>query len=354
MGLPVEGLAVSSFKKVVKATVNDQADHVGLTINSGADFEDLRALVEREYGIAIRDSRSLGGELDTNIWIRDTENREFTIKRSMCEDPSEIRWQYPVLERLHDRLSGIQVPTLIATAEGELDVVVPAEARYAVIRLAHWVPGDVIASQSQMSERILKDWGLLAANTILALSDFEPSSVPHAHYWDLRQTLDSIRSCIDFVPDSENRMAVEKLMQRGPAYVEELCQLPKQVVHQDLNDFNVIVNNDTSDARITGLLDVGDTVFAPRLSELIVAAAYAMLRQPDPLSAADLVISGYSDVLPLNNGEIDLVRHLAALRLCVNATTWTKRAALEGTEYGVRRMAATWPTISLLAESINK
>lgn len=323
--------------------MNRQVDHVGLC-----------ALVEREYGIGILDSRSLGGELDTNIWIKDANNREFTIKRSMCNDPDEIRWQYPVLEHLRDRLAGMQVPTLIATTEGELDVVVPTEARYAVIRLAQWVPGDVIASQTQVGERLLKDWGLLAANTILALSDFDPSTVPQTHYWDLRQTLASISTCIDFVPDSENRMAVEKLMERGPAYVEELCQLPKQVVHQDLNDFNVIVNNDTSDARITGLLDVGDTVFAPRLSELIVASAYAMLRQPDPLAAADLVLGGYSDVLPLHNDEIDLVRHLAALRLCVNATTWTKRAALEGTEYGVRRMAATWPTIRLIAESINE
>jgi|GEM_PF-4880023 hypothetical protein len=38
MGISVEGLAVSFFGKDVKATLNNQVDQVGLTINSEADL----------------------------------------------------------------------------------------------------------------------------------------------------------------------------------------------------------------------------------------------------------------------------------------------------------------------------
>jgi hypothetical protein len=70
------------------------------------------------------------------------------------------------------------------------------------------------------------------------------------------------------------------------------------------------------------------------------------------LSAVDQVIDGYAEILPLPDAEYDMVRQLSGLRLCVNATTWTKRASLEGTMYGQRRMAATWPTIRTLAKVI--
>jgi Ser/Thr protein kinase RdoA (MazF antagonist) len=199
---------------------------------------------------------------------------------------------------------------------------------------------------------LLREWGLLAANTVLALSDFDPGSVPSTHYWDLRDSLVAVESCLEFVEDRENRLAVERLMEGSDAVIEKFEQLPQQVIHQDLNDFNVLISEVSTEARVTGLLDVGDTLFAPRLSELIVASAYAMLRQPQPLSAVDRVIDGYAEILPLPDAEYDIVRQLSGLRLCVNATTWTKRASLEGTMYGQRRMAETWPTIRALAKAI--
>lgn len=331
-------------------TSESKSDDAGR--EGGTDSGDLCQLVERTHGITVVAARSLGGELDTNVWIRDSQDREYTIKRSTCGDPQEIRWQYLVLEHLNKRLAGIQVPTLVPTLEGDWDVVCEHGSTWVVVRLANWVPGQVVASHHQPPPRLLREWGLLAANTVLALSDFDPGSVPSTHYWDLRDSLVAVESCLEFVEDRENRLAVERLMEGSDAVIEKFEQLPQQVIHHDLNDFNVLISEVSTEARVTGLLDVGDTLFAPRLSELIVASAYAMLRQPQPLSAVDQVIGGYAEILPLPDAEYDIVRQLSGLRLCVNATTWTKRASLEGTMYGQRRMAETWPTIRTLAKVI--
>lgn len=315
----------------------------------GGTPDSLRELVEDHYGISIAQERPLGGELDTNVYVRDAHGREFTIKRSFSKDPADVRWQYPVLQHLESKLSGIAVPTLTPTRSGDIDVVVPHHQGYLVIRLADWVSGSIIGEVRPPTPHLLNQWGRLAAESVLALSDYPCDKVPATHHWDVRNSVDVIEDSVGHVSDIRHRQAVKRIIEwSSPAQVW-LRDQPRQVVHQDLNDFNVVV--DETAGNIVGLLDVGDTICAPRAAELIVASAYGMLRQADPLQAFLHVVEGYRQLLPLNSEDAGEVLRLASLRLCVNATTWTKRDQLESTEYGQRRMAATWPSIMELAES---
>lgn len=329
--------------------VSDFNDEVGLVLGGETDLSNLCRTVEENYPIVVGEFHSLGGELDTNVWVKDKDGHEYTIKRSFCTDPTEIRWQYPVLDHLKSRLYQIHVPSLVQTIDSTSDIVEPYGEGWTVIRLAHWVPGEVIAAVPQASPKLLRGWGHLAADTVLALSDYDISTVPRTHYWDVRNSIDAIESSLDYVHDSEKRQSVEQLLQGSREAILAFSALPQQVVHQDLNDFNVIVDGLSGDPRISGLLDIGDTIVAPRLAELTVAGAYSMLRQTNPFAALEAVIEGYADVIPVTDEEHQIVQKLAALRLCVNATTWTKRFAIDGAEYGQRRMAATWPTIFALA-----
>jgi len=316
-----------------------------------SDLGTLKVLVEHHYGISIAQMESLGGELDTNAYVRDDRGREFTIKRSLCLDPANVRWQYAILDHLAERLNGIDVPTLERTQSGELDVVVSHPDGWLVVRLARWVPGVIMGGLSNPPNDLLRQWGHLAAETVLALSDFPPGQVPGTHHWDVRRSIGVIEECVQFVDDEERKNAVLQIVDWGAEAIPWLQNQPSQVVHQDLNDFNVLV--DDRARRITGLLDVGDAILAPRIAELVVACAYAMLRQSDPSHAFDQVVVGYTQVLSLDDSDIKDVAKLAGLRLCVNATTWTMRDHVTGTEYGQRRMAATWPAIEALAGKVS-
>jgi hydroxylysine kinase len=322
---------------------------MALVTREGQGSDSLLHMVEEHFGISIVDHRSLGGELDTNVYVRDEGGREFTVKRSLCQDPADVRWQYGVLAHLSERLVGIGVPTLELTRTGEFDVALSHPKGWLVTRLVRWVPGTIVGSLSSPTPEILRQWGHMAANTVLALSDYPHDSVPSTHHWDVRNSLRVIEECIPFVREPNRREAVQRLVDWAEPAVAWLRDGPRQVVHQDLNDFNLLVDDQAE--HIVGLLDVGDAIYAPRLAELAVAGAYGMLRQSDPNHAFSQVIDGYMRVLALDNVEIDQVRKLAALRLCVNATTWTMRDHVTGTEYGQRRMAATWPAIEALART---
>jgi Ser/Thr protein kinase RdoA (MazF antagonist) len=129
-----------------------------------------------------------------------------------------------------------------------------------------------------------------------------------------------------------------------------LEKLPTGVVHQDLNDFNVLAMPGP-DGRlvISGVLDVNDSLYTVRVAELAIAVAYALLRQQEPLEAAAAVVAGFHGTAPLSEEEVTVVFPLAAARLCVNATTWTRRTTESHHPYGRERMRHTWPTLRKIA-----
>ncbi len=316
-------------------------------MESETDLDSLVDLVERNYALRVVERKPLGGEVDTNVYIRDVEGREFTVKRSSSPSSANIRWQYPLLDHLKARLMGIEVPIIEPTVPGSPDVVLDFDGGVLVIRVAHWVSGRIMGELEQPSARLLKEWGSLAANCILALSDYPHTEVPATHHWDIRQGIAAIEQALPFVTDVDKVAAVRSILDEAHASMTWLDDQPQQVVHQDLNDFNVVV--DPAAQHVSGVLDVGDAIVAPRQSEIIVAGAYGMLRQEEPRVAFDHVLQGFSTVLPMSEEDREHVFTLAAMRLCVNATTWTQRQANARDDYGNRRMAATWPAIEKIA-----
>ena len=311
------------------------------------DLDSLLDLVRRHYSIDIAEAKPLGGELDTNVYVRDSEGNEFTVKRSATPSASNIRWQYPLLEHLKSRLMGIDVPVIEPTIDGGRDVVIDDGQGVLVVRVAHWVSGRIMGELEKPSARLLQEWGALAANCVLALSDYPAATVPRTHYWDIRRGPAAIEEALPSVKDSDKVAAVMSIVDEARCSITWLEDQPQQVVHQDLNDFNVVV--ETTAERVSGLLDVGDAILAPRASEVIVAGAYGMLRQTDPVAAFHHVLDGYSTILPISDEDRRHILALAAIRLCVNATTWTHRQANAQDDYGNRRMAATWPAIEKIA-----
>ena len=66
---------------------------------------------------------------------------------------------------------------------------------------------------------------------------------------------------------------------------------------------------------VTGLLDFGDMLHTVTAHEAGVAAAYAMLDQPDPVAAGATVIAGFDSVHRLLDAEVDALPALVLARL---------------------------------------
>jgi Ser/Thr protein kinase RdoA (MazF antagonist) len=117
------------------------------------------------------------------------------------------------------------------------------------------------------------------------------------------------------IADKQDRALLERFLARFEDKVApRLPKLRSAVVHNDANDWNVLVESADHD-RIAGVIDFGDAVYAPVIAESAIAAAYAALDHADPIGAAAAIARGFHTEYPLLEEEIDLLFDLIAMRL---------------------------------------
>jgi 4-aminobutyrate aminotransferase-like enzyme len=95
-----------------------------------------------------------------------------------------------------------------------------------------------------------------------------------------------------------------------------LSELPQGVIHNDANDYNLLIDDVNKPTKITGLIDFGDVVYSHVVNDLAITCAYAMMAQDDPMSVLKHIVKGYHQIRPLNDAEIEVLWSLIALRLC--------------------------------------
>lgn len=290
----------------------------------------------------------LGGEADENFAVTLTGGRKVVLKVSPPgADIEHIRWQHELL-RLAAAIGPVRVPTVVAARNG--DTVVRAGDR--AVRVLSWLDGRMLAELGSHSDRVLTGLGALAATMVRALAQAPSPPAGTGHAWDLLRASETIGYGLGDI-DAAAREDVERIVAwHERALNPHLDSLPRAVVHQDLNDFNVLVQR-SQDGRheVCGVLDFADALHTTRISELAVAVAYAMLRKPNPLTAAATVVRGYAAQAELTDAELAVLFPMAAARLCVNAVTWTARDPDGRNRYARVRKEHTWPTLSRLART---
>src|SRR6185436_18685944 len=130
---------------------------------------------------------------------------------------------------------------------------------------------------------------------------FEHPAAARELKWDLTRA-GWIRDHLHQVTDPARRRLVTRHLDRFEAEVlPELAGVRRGVIHNDANDWNVIVGaGHPFERRVTGIVDWGDLLESVVVAELAIACAYAMQDKPDPLGAAADVVAGYCAEYPLS------------------------------------------------------
>jgi hypothetical protein len=102
--------------------------------------------------------------------------------------------------------------------------------------------------------------------------------------WDIRKAGRSAER-LHHVSSAEDRALLERFLARFAKLAPRLATLRAAVIHNDANDWNVLVDPADQD-RISGLIDFGDALHAPLIAEVAIASAYAGLDHADPIGAA--------------------------------------------------------------------
>lgn len=204
-----------------------------------------------------------------------------------------------------------------------------ASGRRCLVRAVEWCDGTLWAERSATPE-LLRDLGTQLARLDRALADFDHPGLRQDFSWSLLTATHTSSSLLEHVPDPARRELLERRFRwfdRG--FQQRLEDAPRSAIHNDANDYNLLVAHGLRPRKLAALLDFGDLVRSPRVSELGVALAYALLDRRDPVADAQHLVAGYQSCLPLSEDEVELVFPLAVLRLCLSVTMSAYQRSLE-------------------------
>jgi 4-aminobutyrate aminotransferase-like enzyme/Ser/Thr protein kinase RdoA (MazF antagonist) len=286
------------------------------------DIAAAEALAEREFQIVGR-AEPLPSERDQNFRLTTAAGEAFVLKIANATESREIlEFQDAALEHLAKRRPQLAIPRVWRSVSGEpILTTTDREGRRHLVRMLRWVPGVLLADVRPHTRELLTSLGRRVAETNLAFEGFSHTAMRRPLQWNLLGTPWIAGELGRF--DNRNHSAlVERVISRFECHLApESGRLRQQVIHNDWNDYNVLVSPERSAAReVIGVVDFGDMVWSPVVADLAVACTYAMLGKADPLAAAAAIVRGFHEVLPLDDSEREVLLDLVRSRLAISVT----------------------------------
>lgn len=282
---------------------------------------DILTILDRDYNLAGK-LKALPGYCDQNLILSTDGGLRFIVKVANSAEPKlELEMQNAAMEHLTDK--SCAVPKVCKSIQGQSIVDVKDEhGQVFFLRVLSFLPGQFYADADTLThnENLWSDLGAFVANIDNALKDFEHSGAYRYLDWDLAQ---GYRVCMSKkrLLEEHQRTLVEKFLSLYQTQTMPLlAQLPQSVIHNDANDYNLLVDDINNPQKISGLIDFGDMVHSHTINELAIACAYALMgdkaEQYEILDTLRAIVSGYHQVRPLKDVELEVLFSLVAMRLC--------------------------------------
>jgi 4-aminobutyrate aminotransferase-like enzyme/Ser/Thr protein kinase RdoA (MazF antagonist) len=295
---------------------------------------------------------SLPGERDRNFLLTTGGGERYVVKAASPDEPDELlRIETQILLHVVERTDGL-VPGVVPAVSGETVVShADAEGRVHRIRVVEYLPGGLLADVRPRTTALLEDLGRRMAELDSALGSYPDHPPARIDFdWALGRSGLVMERCLELF-DGERHALVRGVLDAFTEHEHEFLGLGSQIIHGDVNDHNVLVSPaGDGRRRVTGIIDLGDAHSAPRVFDLGIAVAYAMLGTGDPLMAAAAVVRGFHDITPLSTDEIDVVYTLARARLgaSVSISTWRRHEHGEVDEYLTISERPAWEALRTL------
>lgn len=279
---------------------------------SGNALTEAQRIVRTNFAIVGRAS-PLGGYSNTNSRIDTDQGERYVLRISAADADVNTMLQ---VEDTMAAASEASFATSHAVATVHNDpFAILNDGRIA--RLHTWVPGATyteIGHPAAAAESI----GRTAGEMVQILSGAKPRTSRAHSQWDLRNAQRTIARLRHQARSGAHLSIIQAVLDR--LLEMDMTHLPLQVVHNDLNQGNLLLTDDA----VSGVIDFDDATMTYRIAELAIACAYAMLDQDDPVSIATEACRGYRRFISTTDAEakslFDLILARLATSVCIAAS----------------------------------
>jgi 4-aminobutyrate aminotransferase-like enzyme len=293
--------------------------------NAMVDFSEnsICQLVQTHYGMDV-DAQQLNGYDELNFLLRTKAGTKYILKIAGEEHGiGFLDAQVKIIQYLSASEISQGFQHYLLNRQGEVITSVVVNGKNQYLHILSYLEGVFWVDAKEKDKTLYEDLGSFMGKMDRVLQKFSHRAM-HRHYvWDISTAADANRK-LSFIKDHEKRrIAGYFLLQFETEVLPLLSSLRHAYAHNDANDYNVLVKENS----VCGLIDFGDMVYTALINNVAVACTYAMLNHDNPLAAATLVVKGYQQQYPLKEQELDLLYYLIAARLCISVTQSAYNAA---------------------------
>lgn len=263
---------------------------------------------------------ALPGEYDLNFIAHSSAGEEFILKvmRPNCETWL-VDMQVSALEHIANAAPELPCPELVRTVDNLPALELAAgDGKSRLVWVLKRLAGKCYAGLARKPAKLLHDLGGVMGQLDAALAKFDHPGLDREFKWNLTQA-DWIEPHIDKVSTGSRCKLLGEILSEFKALKDALSAMPEQAIHNDANDYNILVSGGlTKPYQVSGLIDFGDMCRGTRICDLAVAAAYIVLGHENPEEALVALVSGYHATNPLLPEELDMFWPLLRTRLAVS------------------------------------
>lgn len=279
-------------------------------------------LLEENYGLCCT-LEELPGERDRNYLAQEHNGESYVLKISnSCETLEFLKVQNNALESAAMLLEKGRIPSVYPNKNGEpLSRVRSTNGSLHWLRLVPYVDGLSMAEYRPHTREFLLELGAMCGTVTKALHKIPLRTLDRRLLWEMHNVQDTLNEYLTWIKDKKLRNRVSRSLDLYKRTMEPLeSKLRRGWIHNDFNDYNVLVLPKLAGTPDLGLIDFGDMTHSYLVAEPAVACAYAMLDKPDPLEAAVHLIRGFHQRFPLEENELEILFPMILMRLCLSLT----------------------------------
>jgi 4-aminobutyrate aminotransferase-like enzyme/Ser/Thr protein kinase RdoA (MazF antagonist) len=280
-------------------------------------IDDVALIAKRLYSLEGAINK-LHGEIDLNFKI-ETSDDVFLLKFVDAADADYLDFIISLHNHVDHCKPSIQYSKILNNNNGnQVELLHDKNNRPFNVRLHTWTEGRLWSSLKHKHASLRENLG--SHNGLLSQT-FQSFSHPYAGRkfpWNLSQaawTLDYLH-----LFEGEKLAVVQSFHQAYAAFQDEYKNLRKQIIHNDVNDNNIIISSDLASHQIEALIDYGDSVYCQLINDVAVTVAYAAMEVANPLQAGLDIVKGYHSTFPLLEEELAYLYTLVGMRLVISVT----------------------------------
>ncbi len=279
----------------------------------------VEKIVKMEYGIEGSASK-LQGEIDINYKISTKDSQDYILKISRPDTTADyLDFQIKILKFINSKKKNLPIPKIVLNKKKkEISKIEDGSGTKRTARLLTWIPGRLWNSVNPHLDNLYFSLGE-KSGMITKLLDGLNHKIAHRKFeWDIAQSLWTKKHFNLF--NNNQKKILKYFHKEFESKKDEYNQLRKSIIHNDINDNNIIVSENLINPSVKSIVDFGDAINTQIINEVGIACTYAIMNQNDPLDTALSVLSGYHNTYPLKENEIDHLYNVIAMRLVISVT----------------------------------